>query len=551
MITTGPGTSGQLWKNGWSLCALLLALSSGAIRAEDWIYTVQAGENLWDLADRYLISVSYTERLQALNSIADPYRIPPGSRLRIPTHWLKAAPFFARVVDMHGEAWLHEENADRTEALRSGSLVFAGDLLTTGSDSNLTLEFVDGSRLLLQGDSRLRMSRLGIFGDSGMTDTRLRLDKGRLETQVAPRQGPATRFEISTPSAITSVRGTDYRVDQEAAARLSRAEVLQGQIGVQGAGVSRLVKPGQGVVVVANQPPKPPVPLLPAPDLSSLPALLDRTPIQFTLPKTRGSSSYRVQLSAQADFRTLVMDQAVKGSLVTGPDIPDGHYYLRARAVDAQGLEGFNAERAIELNARPEPPLLLEPKPGVGVVEEQPAFAWSKPVDINRFHFQAAREAHFQQPIINRSDLGENRFVADPPLPLGRYYWRVAAVDEREGAGPFSDPQEFRRVIPAPAFEEPDLSGERLQIRCRSGLPGQRYQFQLAEDQAFSRLLLDRTTDVPTLELDKPKSGAYYVRVRTIDPDGFENPYGSPQILEIPYNSWWLILLPLFGLLAF
>lgn len=549
MFMTGPETSWQLWKRGLSLCALLLAISSSAVRAEDWMYTVRAGENLWDLAERYLISVAYTERLQALNSIADPYHLPPGTRLRIPVPWLKTTPISARVVDMQGEAWRRKENANRTETLGPGSLVAEGDLVTTGNDSNLTLEFVGGSRLLLQADSRLRMNRIGIFGNSGMTDTRLRLDKGRLETQVAPRQGPATHFEISTPSAITSVRGTDYRVDQ-AAARLSRAEVLKGQVGVQGAGVSRLVNRGQGILVGANQPPKPPVPLLPAPDLGALPAVLDRAPVKLTLPKMRGSSGYRVQLSAQNDFSALVMDQVAKGVLVTGPDIPDGHYYLRARAIDVQGLEGFNAERPIEINARPEPPLLLEPKPGVGVAEEQPAFAWSKPVNISRFHFQVAREAHFQQPIINRSDLGENQFTADASLPLGRYYWRVAAVDEREGAGPFSDPQEFRRVVPAPALEEPDLSGAQLQIRCRSGLPGQRYQFQLAEDQAFSTILLDRATDVPVLELDKPKAGVYYVRVRTIDPDGFQNPYGPPQILEVPYNAWWLIFLPVLGLLA-
>jgi hypothetical protein len=53
------------------------------------------------------------------------------------------------------------------------------------------------------------------------------------------------------------------------------------------------------------------------------------------------------------------------------------------------------------------------------------------------------------------------------------------------------------------------------------------------------------------LELDRPDSGAYYLRVRTVDADGFQNPYGPPQLLKVPSDwVWWLALLPLLALLA-
>jgi hypothetical protein len=36
----------------------------------------------------------------------------------------------------------------------------------------------------------------------------------------------------------------------------------------------------------------------------------------------------------------------------------------------------------------------------------------------------------------------------------------------------------------------------------------------------------------------------YHLRVRTIDADGFEGPYGGAQQVEVPRRfNWWLLLL--------
>jgi hypothetical protein len=37
----------------------------------------------------------------------------------------------------------------------------------------------------------------------------------------------------------------------------------------------------------------------------------------------------------------------------------------------------------------------------------------------------------------------------------------------------------------------------------------------------------------------------YHLRVRTIDANGFEGPYGGAQQVEVPrrFNWWWLLLL--------
>lgn len=530
---------------------LIFLSSTRVIASDDWIYSVSAGENLWVLADRYLKNVSFTERLKTYNQISDPYNIPPGTKIKVPVKWLKTSPFFVRVFDMHGQAWVIEADGGRRLPLSAGSLLVEGDKIETLDDSNVRLQFIDGSFLLLQEKSYLHLDRIGIFGDSGMVDNRLMLEKGRLETQVEPSTGPANRFEIKTPSATTSVRGTDYRVNQDEENAVSRAEVLGGKIEVTGAGVSRFVKANQGLLIRGSEPPELPVDLLPAPNVDALPRVLEQVPIQLGIPEVAGSSGYRVQISLREDFRSLMLDNTFAGNLFKGPDLPDGNYFFRIRAIDASGLEGLNAATRIELNARPEPPLLLEPKPASGVTEERAVFVWSKPVDIEQFHFQLAKDSKFRELVTDNSEVDESQFVSPDELPLGDYYWRVAAVDENEGLGPFSDAQHFRRVVPAPALEEPEISDEHLQIRWRAGLPGQRYQFQLADESSFSAPLVDKTVDEPNIELDKPDSGTYYMRIRTIDADGFENPFGTTQTLEVPRSwYWWLLLLLLFALFA-
>lgn len=532
--------------------ALLASAALRGVNAEDWVYTVRPGDNLWNLSARHLTAIAYWKRLQAINHIIDPLTIPPGTKLRIPVPWLKKFPMLARVAATVGKVEVFDEDTGRSSPATAGSYLVLGDAVRTDKDSNTTLEFVDGSRLLLQSDSYLKLHHLGVYGSTGMTDTRLNLERGRLETQVTPEAGPASRFEISTPAAVTSVRGTDYRIGTAPAATESRAEVLSGGVDVRSAGVSRLVPGGYGTVAANDRPPLPPVELLPPPDVSALPASFDRVPIQLALPGLPGAEAYRLQISAAGEGARLLFDRHYRSTSLRGPDLADGEYRLRVRAIDGRGLEGANAEHRFVLNARPEPPFPIEPKPQAAVPVDAPVFAWSKKETIGRYHFQIAREPAFLRPVVDRSNISDSRWPADRTLPLGRFFWRVASVDIREGEGPYSDPQEFRRVMPAPEIGEPDIGDDKLVVRWRAGLPGQSYHVQWAATPDCTTPLKDVRTADPFLEIERPDPGEYFIRVQTIEQDGFIGPFGAPQAIDVPNPDlyWWFLVLPLFGLLA-
>lgn len=531
---------------------LLWSIMNSPGFAEDWSYKVRPGDNIWNISERFLTSVLYWKKLQAKNHITDPRHIPPGTIVKIPIKWLNKSPMVARVRSAVGVVEITEDFNGKTREVRVGDYIFIDDALHTADNSTATIEFVDGSTLLIQPNSQLKFDLVGIYPGTGMTETWLKLEQGRVETNVAPQKGEASRFEIGTPAGVTSVRGTDYRVSAESAAAESRTEVVTGRVAVASQGKSRLVNQGFGIVASLSAPLKAPIPLLKPPELASLPAVVERIPIQLKINRLEGAGRFRVQLSPSFQFDTVIYDRTFQGQTGRILDLPDGHYFLRIRGIDQHLLEGLNAAYEFTLNARPEAPFLIEPGPDKGVTEATPRFVWAQLQSAQHYYFQMATDSAFTDVIIDAPQLSDAEFIPGENLALGQYFWRVASKNNEEGLGPFSDIQTFRRIMPAPEAEQPEISDTQLTMRWRNGLAGQKYQFQMAADSSFSSPLIDTVTDDAKLIIDRPQSGDYFVRIRTIEPDGFVGPYGEAQTIHVPveFNFWWLLALPLLGLIA-
>lgn len=521
------------------------------VQADDWVYEVRKDDNLWNLTVDYLIDMSYVKRVQKLNKIADPWHIPPGTKIRIPKQWIRHYPALIRVQNLQGTAQIRDEESDQSSPVKVGTVVMLGDIISTDVDSTILLGFLDGSQILLLENSRLKIEKLMLLENTGMSDIRLKLEAGRLETLVAPDKGTARRFQIKTPITVTSVRGTDYRVSADVEYNKSNTEVLDGKVAVSAQSKSRLLPAGFGTVTLQGQEPALPVKLLPAPDISKLPRLFVQVPIRLNISKPEKVQSYRVQIAKTELFRDVLFDELFSSGLIRAADLADGDYYLRIRAIDKQQLEGYHGQFLFTVNAKPEAPFLLTPKHGDGILlEDSLEFSWSGQQDINHYHLQIAKDKKFSEIIINNPEVDDTELSVAEQQTVGKYFWRVAAIDE-EGDGPYSEPQMFRRIIPAPGFEAPELTDDLLFIRAREGLPGQTYQLQMADDETFEELLFDMRSDKPYFEIQRPGAGEYFIRLRTIDPDGFIGPFGKPQSIDIPYNKYWLMtLLPLLILLA-
>jgi len=533
------------------LSIITLFYSLSVAQAEDWVYEVRKQDNLWNITVDHLIDISYVEKVQKLNKIIDPWHILPGTIIKIPTQWVRHFPALVRVLNLQGTAQILEDEATQSKPLNVGDIVVLGDKVSTSVNSTLVLGFLDGSQVLLQENSTLKIDSLMLLENTGMLDSQMQLLSGRMETQVTPGVGNARKFMITTPATVTSVRGTDYRISAEGEKEQSITEVVEGKVLVESSIGSDLVKAGFGTVSVKGQESKPPVKLLSAPDITSIPKPFLQVPIQFSLPVTENIQGYRVQLAKTEEFQDILFDKPFLSNILRGPDLADGDYYIRVRAIDMHQLEGYNAEQVITINARPEAPFLVSPKTGEGILlEDGVEFSWSNQEGTEQYHLQISNTADFSKILVDISDINDSEITVTNELPLGKYYWRIAGVDH-DGDGPFCDAQMFRRIVPAPEIEAPEFTDDTLTIRSRKGLPGQSYHFQMSDDESFSELLIDKRTDEPSFEIDKPNGGEYFIRVRTIDPDGFVGPFAKPQSIDIPYSLYWyLSVLMLLALIA-
>ncbi|TVR64106.1 MAG: LysM peptidoglycan-binding domain-containing protein [Candidatus Competibacteraceae bacterium] len=517
--------------------------------SQEWLYTVRPGDNLWNITADHLTRMDYLPRLQALNQVADPYRLPPGMKLRIPVAWLKARPTAARVVGVQGDVETTIALTGRTVAVTADLLLHGGDEIRTGADGNVTVEFGDGSRMLVQADSRLVMDALSAYGDAHMVDTRLRLWQGRVDNRVTSRRGSRNRYEILTPAATSAVRGTRYRLDMDADDATARAEVLEGAVEIRGTRKTRTVTGGFGALTETGKAPESPVRLLVPPVVGDLPPVVTRSPIQLSFPAVEGATLYRAQIAPDERFETLLFDAVATAPVVRGPDPPDGDYVLRVRGIDARGLEGRDATHRFRLHARPEPPFLIQPVDRSAVLDQALSFEWAEPQNATAYHFQLAEDERFTALALDLPKHARSRLIPDRTLEPGRYFWRVATQDAAGRVGPFSDPQTFR-LQATPKLQVSEVTANEMTFRWSAGLPSQQYQFQLARDPRFENVMVDRRVPEPQLTIPRPASGFYYLRMRTIDADGYAGPYGPTQRIEVPPAHYWpLLFLTILGLI--
>lgn len=530
---------------------LLLVFLGSSVAADEqyWEYTVRPGDNIWNLTKEHCTSVRYWQRIQKLNNINLDREIPPGTRLRFPLSILKHQPATALVAQLQGHAELLRAGTSKAAPLQTGTSLRSGDRIMTGPDSNLALQFADGSQLLVLENSEVLMDSLSAWGTTGMVDTRIRLQGGRVDTQVIPAQGPGSRYQIITPAAVAAVRGTDFRVAAEPGKAIMRSEVTEGVVGVGDAGKSTSVHAGFGLVAEAGKSPDKPRKLLPAADLSRLPAVQRQLPFSFSWPAISKAHGYRFQIAPDADFNLLLIDSTTEKPTATWADLPDGRYALRVRGIDEVKLEGLDSVHLFEINARPLAPTAATPVDASVVRHPNPAFSWSETQGNSTYRIQIARDSDFSN-IITNQKIEATKYQQEQPLTSGTFHWRVAAIDNNGEQGPYNPAQRFtyRQPLAAPLLQQPRIDRTRLVLAWQAVDDADSYQLQLATDPYFRDVRVDTLLPVLQADLPRPPSQVYFYRVRALNAVGEPGPYTMPQKLYVPpLYPWWplALILPL------
>lgn len=533
------------------LIVLTLALSVQA--AEPVVdFVVARTDTLIGLSNSVLVSPAAWREVAQLNHLPDPNRIVPGQVLRIPTRLLRSKPVDAKLVSTVGDVRI----GDAVSA--GGASVSEGQSVQTGPDSSAVIELADGSRMQLPPSSLAQVAASRQLGERGTTPAAaanapsgwfagtLRVLRGSVEV-VASKVVRAKPLEVVTPTAVVGVRGTHYRVGvDEAPGNRTRGEVTEGRVrfDVARSAAGADVAAGFGAVADASGAAPVVVKLPAAPDLSSVPGRFDKPLVHFALPAE--TSPLRVQVASDSGFDKIVLDRRIEaGGDVRIAGLDDAQWYLRARRVDAQGIEGFDANRAFVLKARPEPPAYRAPrsdsKQQIGGVQ----FAWAPNAEAPQVRLQIAADESFTKIVQEREAVAGGALRVDIAAP-GVYYWRVASVRAGGDQGPFGDAQRFElRPFPVPPTVGRSADGARLNFKW-SGRPQDRQRVELASDIEFKQIVAQDELAAAEWALPTPRGGRYYFRYRSTEPDGYVTPYSEKLILDVPRDwSLWLLLLPL------
>ena len=104
------------------------------------------------------------------------------------------------------------ERAGRLIPAVYGTPVQVGDKFTTEPNSRLTINLTDGSQLELNQSSTLVLTQDTLRPDGSRANTKVTLLTGLLRCLVKSVPGHAPSFEVHTPNAVASVRGTIFEV---------------------------------------------------------------------------------------------------------------------------------------------------------------------------------------------------------------------------------------------------------------------------------------------------------------------------------------------------
>ena len=394
-------------------------------------YTVKPSDKLIRLSRDLLVTPGAWGEVARFNQMKDPNFIKPGQRLNIPLRLLKFQPAQARVVSVAGDVRL------AGAAATVGMAVPEGARLQTGANSSAVVQLGDGTQVKLLPQTLAdvvtnrdyAMRDASASGSTNWFSGLIRLTQGALDTLAARIDRRATPLQIETPTSLVGVRGTQFRVAYEdPATRNARTEVVEGNVRADNpaqqsgadlpGGTGALINPAQREVRVVK--------LLPAPDLSALPAELNKPQALLPMPVLAGASAFRVQVASDDKFDRIVRDLKVTTASVDLGQLDNASWYTRVRGIDAQGIEGLDS---VKLVAIKEPVRWRLTGSTLSLREGRNTLEWSalmdngRPLPTQRFSLELASDSAFAN-VLQRQEAATPSVMLGVLKP-GTYYLRL------------------------------------------------------------------------------------------------------------------------------
>ncbi|RME91642.1 MAG: LysM peptidoglycan-binding domain-containing protein [Candidatus Hydrogenedentota bacterium] len=224
------------------------------------VITVQKGETLTKIAKKYLDDPRRWRELLKYNNIKNPNLIYPGRKLKLPLYLAKKP--IAQAIFKIGKAERKPALESKWMLVRPGTPFYVNDIARTGKKSKLSILFGQSTKVTLQAETYLTISK-NLKGES----PQVRLRRGRLQAYINKLRTGSFRkssFRVLTPSAVAGTRGTVFLTEVDSKGN-SLVATYEGEMAVTAQKVTVEVPSGYVTKVEKGKPPQKPVKILPPP----------------------------------------------------------------------------------------------------------------------------------------------------------------------------------------------------------------------------------------------------------------------------------------------
>jgi hypothetical protein len=312
-------------------------------------YTVKAGDNMSSLAQRHLQDEGDLAEVARVNQIPNIHRVQVGRVIKIPRQILKYTPAQATVTQINCTTALRLDG-EQSQDLKPGSILREGDVLRIPAGCRLSMSFDDQAKVRLLSGAVVQLKTLRRNAFDANPQVHLELLDGRLSAKVPTRAQPNAPFQVTTPSSVAGIRGTQFRVGFEADEGNAQVEVLNGAVAAQGFADTRIARleTHHGVAIAAQGKAFDVERLLPAPRFEQLAiAASGNAPAALHFAPPAQARRFSLTTSQDANFSAILSTQYTDQARVDAPNLSAKADFFQWATISGTGVMGLESQFAI------------------------------------------------------------------------------------------------------------------------------------------------------------------------------------------------------------
>jgi hypothetical protein len=500
-------------------------------QSADWHYTLRPDDTLPEVAKKLLRPEHSWSDLAHHNKIKNINSLQVGSIIKVPIVWLKFQPKPASTHALEGVALIKRRQDSVFSTMQKGTLIHVGDEVLT-RDGSVIVKFADETTLNLGRYSHIIFNKLSHYGETGMVDTRMRLSKGGIETKVSPLLR-GSRYEISTPTAVAAVRGTQFRL--RTSDKGTTLEVLEGSVEFSHQHGNEVIPAGKGARIHAQSSVLQTKPLLAAPSAPAGETENGKLPLNLSWEDIPNASNY--QYEVRKDSGELVDQKVSSKPAVTIDDLPDGGYELAVAAVDKDGFQGMKSSTKLSIAAGPDQATLKLPFPGSILDSLSAEFSWELSSAATMSKLEISHDENFETLALNLNWSTKRVLRLENKLPPGNYFWRVRSqsIGKTESVSSIRDVAIQGLLAPVKILTV-NYVGDQVGIFWHSVDNANGYTLQISDDDEFRRLLKEETLGKTSAYLKLAPGKRYFARVKGLGNEVFGSEFGPAEEIFLSEN---------------